>query len=88
MTVSASAAVKARPGADPLDSRGRRLKARVIDVETPVSVKVGRGSQENSRDSLEGPLSEALLAAVLQETLTLDRVRPDPVIHDVRHLPE
>ena len=60
----------------------------MIYIETPVSVKVGGGCQENSRDLFECPLPKALLGAVLQELLTLGHVRPDPVIHDVGHLPE
>lgn len=69
-------------------SSRRGFEPSLISVKTPVSLKVGGGGQKNPRHLLEARLRKALLAAVLQEPLTLPRVRRDRVEDDVRRLPE
>src|SRR3989442_324576 len=82
--VVASAAGETCLGADPFDSGRCGFEPSLISVKTPVSLKVGGGGQENPRHLLEARLRKALLAAVLQELLTLPRVRRDRVEDDVR----
>ena len=81
--VGARAAVEASVRADRLEPSRCGLESCPIDIQAPVGVKVTRGGQENPRDLLERAVLKSPLAAVLQELLTLDRVRPDRVVHHV-----
>ena len=74
--------------ADHFDASRRCFKALLIHVQAAVRVQVtGRGHQ-NPGDPTERRLAEALLAAVLEESFTLDRLRRDLVEHEVRRLHE
>src|SRR5712692_841769 len=74
--------------ADQVDASRRCLKALLIHVQAAVRVQVtGRGHHDPG-DPTERRLAEALLAAVLEESFTLDRVRRDLVEHEVRRLHE
>jgi hypothetical protein len=84
----ASAATGSCLSADIFDSGRCGFEPSLISVKTPVSLKVGGGGQENPCHLLEARLRKALLAAVLEEPLTLDGIRRDLVEDDVRSLPE
>jgi hypothetical protein len=86
--VVASATLETCLRADPFDSGRRVLEASPIGVQTSVSVKVDGGGQENPCHLPEARLREALLVTVLEEPLTLVRVRRDLVVHDVGYLSE
>jgi hypothetical protein len=74
--------------ADHFDESRRCFKALLIHVQAAVRVQVtGRGHHDPG-DPTERRLAEALLAAVLEESFTLDRVRRDRVEHEVRRLHE
>ena len=74
--------------ADHFDASRRCFKALLIHVQAAVRVQVtGRGHHDPG-DPTERHLAEALLAAVLEESFTLDRVRRDRVEHEVRRLHE
>ncbi len=74
--------------ADHFDASRGGFKALLIHVQPAMRVQVtGRGHHDPG-DPTERHLAEALLAAVREESFTLDRVRRDRVEHEVRRLHE
>src|SRR5882672_3108050 len=70
--------------ADHFDAARGGFKALLIHLQPTMRVQVtGRGHHDPG-DPTERHLAEALLAAMLEESFTLDRVRRDRVEHDVR----
>src|SRR4029453_582393 len=64
------------------------FKALLIHLQPTMRVQVtGRGHHDRG-DPTERHLAEALLAAMREESFTLDRVRRDRVEHEVRRLHE